>query len=69
VSQAHLVAAAIGVTAGLLLSGPAGAAEWPDDCQEAMLPSDDPDYPDAQLILTCLPPNFNGTLSSMPTGT
>jgi pimeloyl-ACP methyl ester carboxylesterase len=62
VSQAHLVNAAIGVTAGLLLSGPAGAAEWPDDCQEAMLPSDDPDYPDAQLILTCLPPNFNGTL-------
>ena len=61
-SQAHFVAAAIGVAAGLLLSGTAGAAEWPDDCQEAMLPSDDPDYPDAQVILTCLPSDFNGTL-------
>ena len=61
-SQARFMAAVIGVAAGLLFSGTAGAAEWPDDCQEAMLPSDDPDYPDAQLILTCLPPNFNGTL-------
>jgi hypothetical protein len=47
---------------GLLLADPVGAAEWPEDCQESTLPSDDPDYPDAQLILTCLPPDFNGTL-------
>lgn len=56
------VAVAIGIAAGLLLSGSAGAAEWPDGCQEGLLPSDDPHYPDGQLILTCLPPNFNGTL-------
>ena len=43
------------VAIGLLIAGPASAAEWPDDCQEATLPSDDPNYPDAQLILTCLP--------------
>jgi pimeloyl-ACP methyl ester carboxylesterase len=32
------------------------------DCQEATLPSDDPNHPNAQLILTCLPSDFNGTL-------
>ena len=53
---------ALAVGVGLLLADPIGAAEWPDDCQESTLPSDDPNYPDEQLILTCLPPDFNGTL-------
>ena len=50
------------VAVGLLIAGPGSAAEWPDDCQEATLPSDDPNHPDPQLILTCLPSDFNGTL-------
>jgi pimeloyl-ACP methyl ester carboxylesterase len=52
----------LAVAVGLLLAGPASAAEWPDACREATLPSDDPIHPDAQLILTCLPSAFNGTL-------
>lgn len=60
--HANLVGGAFALAGGLLLAGPLGAAEWPDECQEATLPSDDPDYADAQLILTCLPSDFNGTL-------
>jgi pimeloyl-ACP methyl ester carboxylesterase len=55
-------ASIIGGAVALLLAGPAFAADWPDDCQEATLPSNDPDHPQAQLTLTCLPPDFNGTL-------
>lgn len=60
--HASVVGGAFGLAVGLLLSDTAVAAEWPDDCQEASLPSDDPNYPDDQLILTCLPSDFNGTL-------
>lgn len=35
---------------------------WPPFCQEGSLPSHDPQYPDDQLILTCIPPNWNGQL-------
>jgi pimeloyl-ACP methyl ester carboxylesterase len=59
---ANVIAGALWVAVGLLLSGSLVAAEWPDGCEESTLPSDDPIYPDAQLILTCLPPDFNGTL-------
>jgi pimeloyl-ACP methyl ester carboxylesterase len=58
--HANIIGGAVAL--GLLPAGPVVAAEWPDDCQEAALPSDDPNYPDAQLILTCLPSDFNGTL-------
>lgn len=40
----------------------ARAGEWPDDCEQSALPTEDPDYPNDQLVLTCLPANFNGTL-------
>lgn len=60
--HASVIGGAFGVAVGLLLSDTAVAAEWPDDCQESTLPSNDPNYPDEQLILTCLPPDFNGTL-------
>jgi pimeloyl-ACP methyl ester carboxylesterase len=60
--HAKIIGGTFAAALGLLLAGPVAAAEWPDDCQEAALPSDDPNYPDAQLILTCLPPDFNGTL-------
>ena len=60
--HAKIIGGAFAVAVGLLIAGPASAAEWPDDCQEATLPSDDPNHPDAQLILTCLPSDFNGTL-------
>lgn len=35
---------------------------WPPFCQESSLPSHDPQYPSNQLILTCIPPNWNGQL-------
>jgi pimeloyl-ACP methyl ester carboxylesterase len=46
----------------VLVTDGAQADEWPDDCKESTLPSNDPSYPDDQLILTCLPSDFNGTL-------
>jgi hypothetical protein len=58
----NVIGGAAAVAVGLLLANLVEAAEWPDDCQEATLPSDDPDYPNEQLILTCLPPDFNGSL-------
>ena len=60
--HAGIIGGAVAAAVGFLLGGSALAAEWPDDCQEATLPSNDPNYPDAQLILTCLPSDFNGTL-------
>jgi pimeloyl-ACP methyl ester carboxylesterase len=35
---------------------------WPPICQESSLPSHDPLYPNDQLIITCIPPNWNGQL-------
>ncbi len=35
---------------------------WPLVCQESSLPSHDPKYPDDQLVVTCIPPNWNGAL-------
>jgi pimeloyl-ACP methyl ester carboxylesterase len=35
---------------------------WPSGCQEASLPSHDPKYPADQLIVICIPPNWNGRL-------
>ena len=60
--HANVAGGAFAVAVGLLLSNPVRAAEWPDDCQEVTLPSDEPNYPAEQLILTCLPPHFNGAL-------
>jgi pimeloyl-ACP methyl ester carboxylesterase len=35
---------------------------WPPVCQEGSLPSHDPKYPVGQLIVICIPPNWNGRL-------
>jgi len=35
---------------------------WPSVCQEGSLPSHDPQYPANQLILICIPPNWNSQL-------
>jgi hypothetical protein len=35
---------------------------WPPFCQEGSLPSHDPQYPADQLIVVCIPPNWNGQL-------
>ena len=35
---------------------------WPEGCTIGSLPSNDPDYPDEQIILTCLPDPWNGYL-------
>ena len=35
---------------------------WPPVCQEGSLPSHDPKYPADQLIVICVPPNWNGQL-------
>jgi pimeloyl-ACP methyl ester carboxylesterase len=37
-------------------------ASWPPFCREGSLPSHDPKYPADQLILTCIPTNWNGQL-------
>jgi pimeloyl-ACP methyl ester carboxylesterase len=60
--HASIIGGGFAAAIALLLAGPAWAIDWPDDCQEAALPSNDPNHPDAQLILTCLPSDFNGTL-------
>jgi pimeloyl-ACP methyl ester carboxylesterase len=60
--HARAVGGALGIAVGLWLGAPTLAAEWPDDCKPSTLPSDDPDYPDDQLVLICLPSDFNGTL-------
>jgi len=54
----------VGVVA-LSLGTPAAASAqspWPPICQEGSLPSHDPQYPADQLILICIPPNWNGQL-------
>ena len=35
---------------------------WPPVCEESSLPSHDPKYPADQLIVVCIPPNWNGQL-------
>jgi pimeloyl-ACP methyl ester carboxylesterase len=35
---------------------------WPEECQVGSLPGNDPDYPQAQITLTCLPQPWNGYL-------
>ncbi|HET8562304.1 MAG TPA: alpha/beta hydrolase [Candidatus Binatia bacterium] len=37
-------------------------ASLPPDCQEGSLPSNDPKFPGDQLILVCIPQNWNGNL-------
>jgi pimeloyl-ACP methyl ester carboxylesterase len=50
----------------LILGSPAPAHSqfpWPPGCQEGSLPSGDPKNPeDHQLIVICIPPNWNGRL-------
>jgi len=47
----------------VLLSVPApGLSQWPPICQESSLPSHDHSYPADQLIVICVPPNWNGGL-------
>ena len=41
--------------------GPAHS-QWLPVCQEGSLPSHDPKYPADQLIITCIPPDWNGQL-------
>jgi pimeloyl-ACP methyl ester carboxylesterase len=40
----------------------AQAGMWPPFCQQASLPSHDPQYPFDQQVVTCIPPNWNGML-------
>ena len=47
----------------VILGFPAYAhSQWHPACQEGSLPSHDPKYPADQLIITCIPPNWNGQL-------
>jgi pimeloyl-ACP methyl ester carboxylesterase len=49
----------------LILGSPVPAHSqftWPPVCQEGSLPSHDPKYPADQLIVICIPPNWNGRL-------
>lgn len=49
----------------LVLSSPNSAyaqLTWPQGCEQASLPSRDPKNPSDQLIVICIPPNWNGRL-------
>ena len=35
---------------------------WPSGCEQGSLPSRDPKNPSDQLIVICIPPNWNGRL-------
>jgi pimeloyl-ACP methyl ester carboxylesterase len=37
-------------------------SQWPPVCEESSLPSHDPKYPEDQLIIICIPPDWNGQL-------
>jgi pimeloyl-ACP methyl ester carboxylesterase len=60
--HSNVIGITLACALALLVADAARAGEWPDDCEESTLPSDDPNYPNEQLILTCLPSDFNGTL-------
>lgn len=60
-----LIRLAVACVIAMSLSAPSVASAqspWPPFCQEGSLPSHDPQYPANQLILTCIPPNWNGQL-------
>jgi pimeloyl-ACP methyl ester carboxylesterase len=47
----------------LILGSPVPAhSQWPSVCQQDSLPSHDPKNPADQLIVVCIPPNWNGRL-------
>jgi hypothetical protein len=49
----------------LILASPGPAHSlftWPPDCEQGSLPSHDPKNPEDQLIVICIPPNWNGRL-------
>ena len=49
----------------LILSSPSptyAQFTWPAGCEEGSLPSHDPKNPSDQLIVICIPPNWNGRL-------
>src|SRR5512136_2533562 len=55
--MASLVGASVGIPGKAYAQSP-----WPPICQESSLPSHDPKYPSDQLIVICVPPNWNGDL-------
>jgi pimeloyl-ACP methyl ester carboxylesterase len=46
----------------ILILPQAARSQWPPVCQERSLPSHDPKYPQDQLIIICIPPDWNGQL-------
>ncbi len=52
------------LTLSLLINLPFAHAvlSLPEECQMSSLPGNDPRYPDNQIILTCIPQNWNGHL-------
>lgn len=60
-----LIRLTIACVIALSLGTPAVAyaqSPWPPICQEGSLPSHDPQYPADQLIVICIPPDWNGQL-------
>jgi pimeloyl-ACP methyl ester carboxylesterase len=56
-----LLVGIIAMTIGMP-SAAAADSPWPSICQPGSLPSHDPQYPADQLIIVCIPPNWNGQL-------
>jgi hypothetical protein len=52
----------LSVLAAILILPGAARSQWPPVCQESSLPSHDPKYPEDQLIIVCIPPDWNGQL-------
>jgi pimeloyl-ACP methyl ester carboxylesterase len=50
------------VLAVILILPSAVRSQWPPVCKESSLPSHDPKYPEDQLIIICIPPDWNGQL-------
>jgi len=50
------------ITAVISFSVAHAAIPWPEECQTDLLPGNDQQYPEGQLVLTCVPDNWNGQL-------
>jgi pimeloyl-ACP methyl ester carboxylesterase len=61
-AAAGLLAVVLALSPGVASGEARALAAWPDVCVQAPLPSGDPRFPADQLVLTCLPEEWNGWL-------
>lgn len=61
-SPVHVLFSSIVAAFLFVVAFAAQANSWPPGCMEGSLPSGDYRYPEPQLTVVCLPPNWNGAL-------